>query len=76
MEHAMMWCRKSHASLAGSIDGQYFANMMATIGLAVCDNLHDSHWSAQNAFMRSSEGQEYSRRLFENLRTHKGLMGS
>jgi hypothetical protein len=75
MEHALLWCRGFRPTLVGVIDGQYFANLMYMIGLAVCDNLQDADSSRQNAFFRSPEGQEYSRQLLGNLDLHKSLMG-
>lgn len=76
MEHVMSWREGLRPSLEGVLDGQSFANMMHLIGLAVCDNPRDADASRQNAFMRTAEGQEYQRQLFQNLQVHKQLMGT
>jgi hypothetical protein len=74
MEHAMIWCRGFRPTLEKVIDGPYFANLMYVIGTAVCADHADSR--AQNALIRSPEGQEYQQALFDNLKIHKSLMGA
>jgi hypothetical protein len=76
MEHVLIWSNAFRRNLTTAIGGQQFANFMFTVGLAVCENPADADSAAQNGFMRSPEGQEYSRMLRENLQLHKDLMGS
>lgn len=75
MEHAMLWCRGFRPALVDVIDGQYFANLMYVVGLAVCERPEDADSSLQNAFLHSPEGREYARQLLGNLDLYKSLMG-
>ncbi len=75
MEHAGVWSRAFRPSLNGTIDGQTFANLMYVTGLAVSSRPEHADSRLQNAFMRSTEGQEYSRQLLDNLKLHKSMMG-
>jgi hypothetical protein len=76
MEHALIWCREFRPTLVGEIDGQYFANLMYAVGVAVSADPKDADSSHQNEFMRSLHGQEYSKELLRNLDIHKSLMGT
>jgi len=75
MNHAFLWCDGFRPTLKGVIDGQAFANLMYVIGLAVCARPEHANSRFQNEFMRSTEGKEYQKQLFENLDLHKSLMG-
>jgi hypothetical protein len=76
MHSATLWSRlPRRPNLVGAIHGQDFANFMALVGLAVCDDPRDADSSAQNAFMRSVAGQEYARLLITNIDAHGRLIG-
>jgi hypothetical protein len=77
MHSATLWSRLARRpNLVGAIHGQHFANFMAVVGLAVCDDPRAADNNAQIAFMRSAAGQEYQRLLIENIDAHGRLIGN
>jgi hypothetical protein len=70
MTQAILWCQQGRNGLAAWMTLDRFQKLMRGAAEATLGDVDGVNWAAQTAFLTSSDGREYARKLYNAYQAH------